>query len=358
MKKICFVLSSLAIGGAEQVTINLANQIALDKNISITFLIIKSKLDLKDRLSNKINLHILDSNKNSLSILKMLNFFKNNKFDKIFGVTDTCSSLLAIVSFFTKLEYFHISHTNWHKVLSNKPLYKFFFYILITLSSFRAKKWIFVSQGMLSSYRIFLGSYKKRVVIYNAAYSKKIVDHYRSINISKLDILNLVAVGRFHFAKGFDILIESIYYLKKEFPSIRLHIYGNGSEKKTLLNLISKFEIENNIVFHGFSDNVLQDLSKYYIYIHPSRWDGLPTTLIEASALGLICISFDCDFGPREIIQDSYSGILIQDLENPKVLAKNISAQLNRPNFDLGYKAVLTSKKFSSETVAKEYLDI
>jgi len=94
------------------------------------------------------------------------------------------------------------------------------------------------------------------------------------------------------------------------------------------LGLISKGNLQHQIIFPGKAGNVGDWYRIADIFVLSSRFEGFPNVLLEAMASGTACVSFDCDTGPRDLIQDGYNGLLVEEL-NTKELAKSIERLIN-----------------------------
>jgi glycosyltransferase involved in cell wall biosynthesis len=146
--------------------------------------------------------------------------------------------------------------------------------------------------------------------------------------------IKLVAAGRLSYQKGFDILIESYKSLPESIKQVTtLTIYGEGdlNYKTHLEKLISG---ENRITLAGKSDNLINILRNYDIFILSSRYEGFGNVLAEALAADCFCISFDIAHGPREILKNGDYGALIE-----KYSIKSLSDTI----FD-----VITEKKYKN----------
>lgn len=120
-----------------------------------------------------------------------------------------------------------------------------------------------------------------------------------------------VALGRLSPEKGFDLLIESFAEIAAAHPQWQLRIYGEGSERANLSKLAQERGVSDKVWFGGWTSNAEQALRSSDLFILPSRYEGFPNALLEAMAVGLPCISFDCDSGPREIIRHEIDGLLV-----------------------------------------------
>lgn len=82
-------------------------------------------------------------------------------------------------------------------------------------------------------------------------------------------------------------------------------------------------DIDRIVDFAGFVQNPAAYFRKADVVALSSRFEGLPTVLVEALAVGAKVVSTDCPSGPREILQNGKFGILVKP-ENPEALADGI----------------------------------
>lgn len=131
----------------------------------------------------------------------------------------------------------------------------------------------------------------------------------------KLDNCFFIAVGRLEHQKGYDILIEIFHRFKKILPSTnnnnKIYLVGDGSDKNKLENLIQKYNLTHDIILSGATKNVQQYYAASKVFLLTSRWEGMPVVIDEAFYFGLPVIAFDCETGPREMIDDGVNGFLI-----------------------------------------------
>ena len=168
-------------------------------------------------------------------------------------------------------------------------------------------------------------------------------------NESKKDIV--LAIGRLDMQKGFDVLIKSFSIVVQKFPNWKLEILGDGNERSNLQNLISHYKLDLNVKLLGFQKDVLPYFYSSSIYVHPSRFEGFPNSLLEAMSFGLPSIS--TKNSADSIIQNEINGLLI-DSENIEMLAfsiikliqdnnlrKNISMNSLGVNQDFGFNKII-----------------
>jgi|WetSurMetagenome_2_1015567.scaffolds.fasta_scaffold08990_5 glycosyltransferase involved in cell wall biosynthesis len=136
----------------------------------------------------------------------------------------------------------------------------------------------------------------------------------------------LLAIGRLTAQKGFDMLIRAFSEIRKSMK-VRLVILGEGEERAALEAQIHSLGLADEISLPGFVANPYQYIAGAALFVLSSRWEGLPTVLVEAMALGIPIVSTDCPSGPREILLDGKYGALVP-VEEPAALANAIISSL------------------------------
>lgn len=166
----------------------------------------------------------------------------------------------------------------------------------------------------------------------------------------------VIAIGRLCHQKGFDRLIEAWRLVVKNKKDAKLLIIGEGEEFDCLNNAINKFNLSKSIKITSFK----KDLTSYYlrgdIYVMTSRNEGLPMVLLEAQNIGLPIVSFDCDYGPREIITCGVDGYLVRD-GDLQAMAEKIVFLLNNIDVlkEFSKNAIENSKKFLVDEVGNDW---
>jgi len=120
----------------------------------------------------------------------------------------------------------------------------------------------------------------------------------------------VLAVGRLTKQKDFPTLIRAFAQILPNRPA-RLLILGEGKDRPILESLVKQLGLEAHVSMPGFVENPYAYMSRASLYVLSSRWEGLPTVLIEALYCGLPIIATDCPSGPREILADGQHGVLV-----------------------------------------------
>ena len=106
------------------------------------------------------------------------------------------------------------------------------------------------------------------------------------------EVLQICHVGRFIDVKNHAFIIEIAQALKKKNIKFQMHLLGNGELFEIIQKRAKKQNLEE-ILFHGSVDNVNEYLKASDIFILPSKYEGLPVTLVEAQSAGVSCLISD-----------------------------------------------------------------
>ncbi|AZY51463.1 glycosyltransferase family 4 protein [Bordetella avium] len=136
----------------------------------------------------------------------------------------------------------------------------------------------------------------------------------------------LLAVGRLHPDKGFEVLIDAYAQLAARFPDWDLLILGEGEERARLAAQAAAHGLGERIYLPGRAGNVADWYESADLYVLSSRFEGLSNTLLEAMASGLAPVCFDCDTGPREIVRDGLDGVLVRPVSDAAAMAQALAA--------------------------------
>jgi glycosyltransferase involved in cell wall biosynthesis len=132
----------------------------------------------------------------------------------------------------------------------------------------------------------------------------------------------ILYTGRLETRKGLIDFIKSAKYVCQESADIKFILTGKGTIKNYLERRINNFHLKKNFYFAGFVDR--GTLLEYYqnatIYVLPSYYEGLPTTLLEAMSCGIASIATDVE-GSSEVITDGETGLLVPP-RDPEKLAE------------------------------------
>ena len=136
----------------------------------------------------------------------------------------------------------------------------------------------------------------------------------------------LLAAGRLAPQKGFDLLVPAFASIAATQPDWDLVILGEGPERAALEAQVQGSGLGDRILLPGVVGNVAHWYARADLFVMSSRFEGFPMTLAEALASGLPAVSFDCETGPRDLIEDGRQGRLVRPVEDPAALAAALDA--------------------------------
>ena len=173
---------------------------------------------------------------------------------------------------------------------------------------------------------------------------------------SLLDSKRVIAVGRYSYEKGFDLLLKIWLEVEKRFPDWRLDIYGMG-DPTPYVKLMDDLSIDKERCHLNSSlVNVEQEYLDSSILVQPSRTEGFGLVIIEAMACGLPVVAFDCENGPRSIITDGEDGYLVP-VSNIDLFANRLSELMNnkQKRKQMGEKGRLRSERYHIDKIALQW---
>lgn len=140
----------------------------------------------------------------------------------------------------------------------------------------------------------------------------------------------VLAVGRLAHQKGFDDLLKAWAQVIAQRPDAHLTIIGEGPDQAALQTQAQSLSLTQHVSWLPFTDRIFEHYQQSSLLAVSSRYEGQGLVLLEAQTYGLPIVSFDCDFGPREVINNHLDGILCEPA-NPDALAAALLDLLNDP---------------------------
>ena len=173
--------------------------------------------------------------------------------------------------------------------------------------------------------------------------------------ISTCENKKAISVGRLSPEKGYDLLIKAWKLVTERHPDWELEIYGDGQEKSKLYSIISEYSL-SNISINAPIRNIEDKYTESSIYLMSSHYEGFGIVLIEAMACGLPCVSFNCPYGPSEILTDNENGFLIP-INDIYTLADKVCILIEKEEMrkKMGHKAYIAAMQYSPIKVMKKW---
>ena len=167
-----------------------------------------------------------------------------------------------------------------------------------------------------------------------------------------------IAVGRYTYQKGIDLLITAWKQVYEKHPDWELHIYGGGNNAD-YQQLADDFGMAQTVVCHEAVNNIDEKYHDSSIFILSSRYEGLPLVLMEAMAVGLPSVAFTCPCGPKDIIKNGEDGILCEN-GNIMQLSQSICKLIENEDLrkDMGQKAANNIRRYTVDNVMEQWVQL
>lgn len=177
--------------------------------------------------------------------------------------------------------------------------------------------------------------------------------------VSRQEHKRVIAVGRYVYQKGFDLLLEAWSMVEKERPDWQLAIYGMG-ERAPYEELVTRLGIDKTRChLNGSTDNIEKEYSESSLFVLSSRFEGFGMVIVEAMSCGLPVVSFACPCGPRDIVSNGVDGLLV-DNGDVKELAEAILRLTGDDDKRrlMGEKARTNARRFDMDVIAGKWLEV
>jgi glycosyltransferase involved in cell wall biosynthesis len=162
----------------------------------------------------------------------------------------------------------------------------------------------------------------------------------------------VLSAGRLAEQKDFPTLLEAFARARSRIDA-RLIILGDGPDRDDLERLVTSLGLDGQVDLVPYQDNPYAFMRRAAVFALSSKWEGLPTVLLEAAGLGTPLVSADCPGGPRDIVGDS-SHLLVPP-GDARALGDAVVNAISEPE---RYRFELDETAYERGQVAREYLDL
>jgi glycosyltransferase involved in cell wall biosynthesis len=172
-----------------------------------------------------------------------------------------------------------------------------------------------VSDGVRRSAIDYFGLPPERVLTMVNFIDLQRIDHLAQEPLADWEAgrFHIVACGRLHAQKGFDLLLKAMADLvhRRKRTRALLHILGSGPLADELQQQVEDAALAGHVRFHGFVANPFAFFHRAQLFCLSSVYEGFGLVLAEAMACRVPVLSTDCPSGPSEILQDGRYGRLV-----------------------------------------------
>ena len=301
---ISFFIGGLTGGGAERVTCNLANfLISKGHDVEILTMSETDSYPLDSRVSRKI---LLKKNERKGFFMNIL---IRRKRLKSYLKQHDCDCYIVMLPITTILLLSMSKNTNAPIIASERSFPAILSPItqrLLLLLCKRAKGWVFQTPQARDWYGNNIRNAKVKIIpnAINEAFFLPPFEGEREQLI--------IAIGRITTGKNYALLLNAFAKIINDVQDYKIIIFGEGEKRNELIEIAKQLGISDYVEMPGYVKDIPSRLYKASLYVLTSNYEGMPNTLMEAMALGLPCISTDCDGGGAAyLIESGKNGLLV-----------------------------------------------
>lgn len=196
--------------------------------------------------------------------------------------------------------------------------------------------------------------------VLNKIYHRNGIDLSRCIvkeSYARKDTFTVLHIGRFMDVKNHELLLRSFARFKGQHSDARLQLLGDGELKENMMQLAGQLNITDAVEFAGLQSNVYPWLHNADVFILPSKFEGMPMTLIEAMGTGLPIIASNVG-GIPDMLSSQKEALLIEPKEEKIIEALEMVYSDAKKREYWGRNALQRSSLFSSQAMARKYLQL
>lgn len=335
---IAFYIPSLTVGGAERVTVSVANGLA-KRGYEVDLVVSFNDGAFRAEVDEQVTIVDLDTPKIPVlgigaSAPCLSRYLSARSPAILFSQMTYANGIYLVSQLLARSET--VSIGTIHNTLGmQEELKEKFVQLLQRRLAGQADQFVAVSEGVAESVVENVGVDREKVsVLHNPIPVREVqqqageaVDH-RWLDSPEHEVI--LGVGRLERAKNFSSFLRAFAQLHENRPQTRAILVGKGSKRAELEALAAELDIEDVVSIAGFVENPYGYMGGASVLAMSSIHEGLPTVLIEALACGCQVVSTDCPSGPAEILDNGRYGRLTP-VGDDTALAEAIEATLDSP---------------------------
>ena len=344
--KIIFVLPDMPGGGTERVVALLANEYV--KRGYQTAILLFAGNQSAYPLDPKVEVHVAGQASGGSFLVRlkriyhMRKFYKENKGCYIFAF----SVMGAVFSVFSAFGIPHRMLVSERNDPTKFPQWK-----IRNWAYRKAEKLVLQTPDMKEC---FPENLQKKVVVIPNPVADGMPEPFKGERKKRV-----VSVARLQPQKNHKLLLKAFAEFVKEYSEYELHLFGIGELEEELRRQAKQLQIEDRVMFRGFSANVKEEIRDSAMFVLSSDYEGISNSMIEALAMGVPVIATDCPAGgAKTYIQNGVNGILTP-VGDVKALSTAMKKVAEDPNLaeQLSLNGVKIKENYKLKKIADRFLE-
>lgn len=361
MKKICILMPSFGMGGAEKVGLNLANYFA-SIGLDVDLVVATGAGALRNSILSHVNVVDLNVSRARYSIFSLRKYFKREKPRLVLSVIRRMNIYagIACVALRDAPDLYFREASPLRDLAKSGPFRTSMFSSLMKFAYKRAKRVIsnseltksdLINYGIIGENKLDVISNPVLPLDINSLIDAEVTHPW--LNDPSIHVI--LNVGRLYREKNHKVLIDIFGIISKQDEKARLLILGEGPEKARLLNRINKLGIADKVELHDFVENPFPYYRMSRVFVLTSEWEGFGNVIVEALSAGISVVCSDCPGGPRQILENGKYGRLVRPENIQETADAVLDALGNPPNKQ---ELIQRAQEFTVSKIGNKYAEV
>jgi glycosyltransferase involved in cell wall biosynthesis len=167
------------------------------------------------------------------------------------------------------------------------------------------------------------------------------------------------SIGRLTAQKGYDILLASVPAVLEARPDTHFVLVGTGADEAALRSQAQARQVAEHVHFTGARTDVEDLLTTFDLFVSPSRWEGLPTVILESIAAGIPLVATQVS-GTVELVRAGVNGLLVPPEDSQALADALLDALADLPRYTRGAEIVRREirQRFSIQSIAARHQEL
>ena len=365
MKRVCFVLPSLAGGGAERVAVQVLSALDATRWDRSMYLFEREGPYLAD-LPSSVRLTSATRASRIGRLLQLRRFIQDTRPDLVVSFLSYFTVLAAAKTAGVGARVVFVLGTPMSAFLNDAdyhwktPSHRTFFALITRAGYNLADAIATTSRGVSDDLMQHFGVRESAMKVVHNPIDFNALDHACAEPLEPSDQNAwehpaIVSAGRLAEAKNYPLLIDAMALLRQRLPAARLFILGQGDQESRLRQQIAALGLSDVVRLCGFQRNPWKYIAKADVFALTSRYEVFGNVLVEAMACGVPVVVTSSP-GPLEIVRDDVDGVIVPE-HTPAAVARALEAVLTneRRRAAMSAAAKEASRRFALPAIADQY---